>query len=577
MAQNLSNLPVGAKVKFGTHSIEGETAQPIIWRIVAKNHPGYPSDSITLLTERIIDLRVYDAGESNVPGSSDNVGNNEYGLSNIDQWLNSTLNDWWGPTHTYDNPPTQHSTTNKTGYEGRPGFLYNFADGERKAILSTSIDVTKYGGTVESLTRKVFLPSITELGLSVQNEPVNGSVWSYFSTNGSEAVLTEQCLTNTRSTIKPADTKTAWSYWSRSASSTAAALVYYCFFANSTNMAAQTVAHSDNTGVRPALNLSSTIQASDTTDSDGCYTIIAPNPPSPPDSIWYEDEFGGNNVYVDRPFTIRWSPVDDTNGGAVSYELEVFANGVNVGTVETSSTSHTMSVSSAWGGTPFYAKVRAISSRGEIGEYREGSVVTIINNTSPYFTESNDYVGTHSSPFSFTYGVADKEGDELNWTVKLNGELIMSGTRGAGSSSPISISIQGANWLKLSNSMHYIDITVTDGIFTITRQLRFRKLVSSLSISTVPIVSSTQPIRIKVDVERELPTEAIFKVEVSNNAKDSNPTWEDITSNVKGNMAHVFTNTTKTASTWGVSIRVTVDRNGGVGACYISSIGGNWE
>ena len=46
MAQKISNLPLGAKIKYGRHSINGETAQDIIWFVVAKNHqstPAYPS------------------------------------------------------------------------------------------------------------------------------------------------------------------------------------------------------------------------------------------------------------------------------------------------------------------------------------------------------------------------------------------------------------------------------------------------------------------------------------------------------------------------------------------------------
>ena len=50
MAQLLSNLPIGAKVKFGKHSVNTEAAQPIIWLVVAKNHTGYPSNSVTLVS-----------------------------------------------------------------------------------------------------------------------------------------------------------------------------------------------------------------------------------------------------------------------------------------------------------------------------------------------------------------------------------------------------------------------------------------------------------------------------------------------------------------------------------------------
>ena len=61
MSQALSNLAIGSKVKFGSYSVNGETAQPIVWTIVAKNHTGYPDNSVTLHTSNIIDLRCFDA------------------------------------------------------------------------------------------------------------------------------------------------------------------------------------------------------------------------------------------------------------------------------------------------------------------------------------------------------------------------------------------------------------------------------------------------------------------------------------------------------------------------------------
>ena len=56
MAQLLSNLPIGAKVKFGRYSVEGEPAQDIIWLVVAKNHnsvPTYPSNSVLFSPKRL--------------------------------------------------------------------------------------------------------------------------------------------------------------------------------------------------------------------------------------------------------------------------------------------------------------------------------------------------------------------------------------------------------------------------------------------------------------------------------------------------------------------------------------------
>jgi hypothetical protein len=89
MAQLLSNLPLGSKIKYGKHSINGETAQSITWLVVAKNHSGYPNNSVTLFAEKVIDIRCFDMREKS-PSHQDRIdgGNNRYSYSNIDQWLN---------------------------------------------------------------------------------------------------------------------------------------------------------------------------------------------------------------------------------------------------------------------------------------------------------------------------------------------------------------------------------------------------------------------------------------------------------------------------------------------------------
>jgi hypothetical protein len=86
MAQLLSSLAVGTTVKFGKHSINGEAAQPIVWIVADKSHSGYPSGSVTLIAERMIDLRAFDGKES----SGD--ANQYYNVSNLPQWLNSDAN-----------------------------------------------------------------------------------------------------------------------------------------------------------------------------------------------------------------------------------------------------------------------------------------------------------------------------------------------------------------------------------------------------------------------------------------------------------------------------------------------------
>ena len=71
---------------------------------------------------------------------------------------------------------------------------------------------------------------------------------------------------------------------------------------------------------------------------------------------------------------------------------------------------------------------------------------------------------------------------------------------------------------------------------------------------------------------------AVAKVEVCNNAFDAVPTWEDMTAQVAINRVFNFTNETKTADSWGVSVRFTITKNEGyTGEVSISGFGGAYE
>ena len=196
MAQMLSNLPIGATVKFGKHSISGEVAQPISWIVADKNHSGYPTGTITLIAEHVIDLRAFDGSEA----KADGWGNQYFAISNLHQWLNSSASAgaWYTPAHDKDAPPNSTNVSNKTNYDVLPGFLFNFSDAERNAIVPTTLNVQSESGFT-SLTTKVFLPSINELGVSTTTPPGDGaSILSYFSANNGIALNcapTSQALT----------------------------------------------------------------------------------------------------------------------------------------------------------------------------------------------------------------------------------------------------------------------------------------------------------------------------------------------------------------------------------------------
>ena len=300
MSQALSNLAVGSKVKFGSYSVNGEAAQPIVWTIVAKNHRGYPDNSVTLHTSEIIDLRCFDAKEpSNSNSDRQNYGNNRYSVSNLDQWLNKDAagGAWYSAAHSADHSPDNIAGSNSgTQYANHSGFLNGFTNDEKVAILSTTIRVvkpTEDGGSYEDIIRKVFLPSTTELGLSNENSIAEGAAWGYYTSNTARiGYVTQQCFDNTPSNTKPSSKTTAWYWWLRTPRYSYTDYVQTVLSDGSLKNNILYNANYGANGIRPALNLSNTLKVSDTTDSDGCYTFTWPSHPMP----WV----GGTETYIDN-------------------------------------------------------------------------------------------------------------------------------------------------------------------------------------------------------------------------------------------------------------------------------------
>ena len=267
MSQLLSNLPTGAKVKFGKFQVNSETAQPIVWTVVAKNHqctPAYPTNAITLHAAEILDLRCFDAKEpSNSNSDRQNYGNNRYSVSNLDQWLNKDAagGAWYSAAHSTDQSPNSSSVVYaNTQYASRPGFLNGFTDDEKAAILSTTIRVVKPsvdGGSYEDVVRKVFLPSTTEVGLSNENSIAEGAAWGYYTSNTARiGYLTQQCFSNTPSSSKPSSKTTAWYWWLRTPNCS------YAISARGVHSAGSLCSDSayfGHNGVRPAFYLKSSI------------------------------------------------------------------------------------------------------------------------------------------------------------------------------------------------------------------------------------------------------------------------------------------------------------------------------
>ena len=538
-----------------------------------KNHAGYPSNSVTLVTNQIIKMLCFDATEPS-NGNSDRrgYGNNRYIYSNLRQWLNSpaAAGQWYTAQHSADQTPdSSHVWNGVNPYSGLAGFLNAFTANERAALLNTTITVGKSstdGGGTETCTDKIFPLSCTEVGLS--GDHVCGSKLAIFSDNNSRiATVTASCVANSNYSSNPGS-GAAWYYWLRDAYAGSAS---YARVVDADGTLDGDIAYSGYDGLRPACNLSSDLLISDSADSDGCYTVIYNQAPTAPSSITVPSEvLGGENL------SISWAASTDPDGNLSGYILErKVGSGTWAQVYKGSARTYTDTITKGWS-TVMY-RVKAYDSYDAQSGYTTSTKRTVDNNTAPTITTSSAAnLGTKSSGFAVSYSVDDEDAaDTLTVTEKLDGTTKRTYT--ATRKTANSFAVTGEYFQKITNGSHTMTVTVTDGKATVTKTFTFTKAVTAASITLAkPMEADAQITLCAITVGGLIPADAVFKVEVTNNGKDSSPVWEDATTEARNGRNHLFTNQTA-ANGFAFNFRVTAERGASGESGYIASIQGGFQ
>jgi hypothetical protein len=568
MPKQLGTLTVGALVKDTTTKYYGD---PIVWKVADKNHSGYPANSVTLITDKILTLKCFDGKEpSNSDSNRRSYGNNRYIYANMRRWLNSNAGAgaWYAAQHSADAPPNS-ANASANPYDTQAGFLNDFSSQFINALLTTTLTVARNtvtdGGGSETLTDKLFLASNTEVGLANENSIVEGAKLALFSDNASRvATPTAKAVSNGGN----GTVGSGWYWWLRTPY---ASFSYSARYVYSDGTLYGGIACDGNRGVRPLCNLSSSILVSDTPDSDGAYTIVWNRPPNPPATITVPE-----TIFSNQTTSIGWSAATDPDGDTVSYRMERSINGGSWTQIYSgANTTYTDSVTTAMNTLQY--RVKAVDSFGAESSYTTSATRAVTHNLPPAISGVDGDLGVKSDAFSFVYTVTDPESNVTTVVEKVDGVAIRTYTAQLGTQTAATVS--GTNWVKLAQGSHTLTITATDTLGgTATRTMTFTKQVNKLSVTLAePLAAESKPARININVVAEVPAGAIFKVEACNNANDPAPEWEDATDAVLSAHAHVFTNTIKQATDWGVNVRVTIERNSAIGECYITGIGGNFE
>ena len=301
-------------------------------------------------------------------------------------------------------------------------------------------------------------------------------------------------------------------------------------------------------------------------------TVVNNNTPSAPPSIAVPNDVKGGSTLV-----ISWTAASDSDGNLSGYILERSTDGGSSYTqvYKGNALTYTDTITKGWS-TVMY-RVKAYDSYNAQSGYTTSTKRTVDNNTAPTITTSSAAnLGTKSSGFTISYSVDDKDaGDTLTVTEKLDGTTKRTYT--ATRKTTNSFAVIGEYFQKITNGSHTMTVTVTDGKATVTKTFTFTKAVTAASITLAkPMEADAQITLCAISVGGLIPADAMFKVEVTNNGKDSSPVWEDATTEARNGRNHLFTNQTA-ANGFAFNFRVTAERGASGESGYIASIQGGFQ
>lgn len=301
--------------------------------------------------------------------------------------------------------------------------------------------------------------------------------------------------------------------------------------------------------------------------------VINNTAPSAPPSISVPTEVKGGST-----LQITWSASSDTEGNVSGYVLERKVDeGEWTQVLKDNVLSFTDTITKGWGTVAY--RVKAYDAYNAESAWTTSQTRTVNNNTAPTITcdyEDNQNLGTKTSGFTVSYSVNDEDAaDSVTVTEKMDG--VVKRTFTATKSQNNSFAVTGEYFMKLLNGNHTMVIEASDGKETATLTLTFaKKVVKAVITLETPMDADAKISICAITVTGHIPTDADYTVEVTNNAKDDSPVWEDCTQECKNGNNYLFQNETA-ANGFAFNFRVTAERGDSDEGGYITSIQGGFQ
>ena len=203
---------------------------------------------------------------------------------------------------------------------------------------------------------------------------------------------------------------------------------------------------------------------------------------------------------------------------------------------------------------------------------------TVSVNTAPTVSTDGAALGEKNTAFAWKYTVTDADGDTLTVTEKLDGKITATRT-GVASGTALTFEqvADAAGFQRVLNGSHTLTVEVSDGKEATSASATFTKAVHAASVTLAEPLTVEGDITVAVlQVTGSIPDDAVFKAEVTNNAKDAAPVWQDVTTEVRKGVNIVFENKTATAGA-AFNFRVSVSRGASGTGGYIEAISGAFQ
>ena len=302
-------------------------------------------------------------------------------------------------------------------------------------------------------------------------------------------------------------------------------------------------------------------------------TVVNNNAPSAPPSIAVPKDVKGGSTLV-----ISWTAASDSDGNLSGYILERSTDGgfAYMQVYKGDALTYTDTITKGWS-TVMY-RVKAYDTDGMESGYTTSAIRTVRYNVAPAINASSTSLGEKNAPFNFGYTVTDADGDTLTVTEKLDGKTTATRTGiASGTALTFEQAADVAGFQRILNGNHTLTVEARDGKETTSASATFTKTVHAASVTlTTPLAVDGDITVAVLQVTGSIPDDAVFKAEVTNDANDPSPVWQDATTEVKKGMNIVFTNSAATNGA-AFNFRVSVSRGASGTGGYIEAVSGAFQ